>query len=252
MDHLSRTRAPGQTPNPLKWLEARISHALEASPSSTVIVQGDFNQTPLEGTDPNTLLGSAISSGLLHHWYLKLLQHKCDLVTFPLNQSSIDHILTNADVQLVTSGGIGISPHWGQGGATDHRPIWIGLARGRTRQEKQKAQEMFKQANVNIPAKDILTQAAIKAALDKWVLTLVRTKQDPEATSVALEEFSHKAVAIAREALNRPTTVRISPKGRGFQRGWSVPHMRLVYCMAFLQRLLPMQNATPTTPLTVF
>jgi hypothetical protein len=188
----------------------------------------------------------------MHHWYLKMLQHKCDLITFPKNCTTIDHILTTADVQLVVSGGIGISPHWGMGGSTDHRPIWMGLAQGRTRQEKHQAKELLKTANVTIPANDKIIQAAIQAELEKWVLTLDRTRQLPEATAIALEEFSHKSVAIARAAMHKPTTVRVSPKGRGFQMGWSVPYMRLVYRMAFLQRLLPMRNVAPSTPLSAF
>jgi hypothetical protein len=250
-DYLARTQAIAD-PNPLHWIEARIKHCLSSPEKNTVVVQGDLNQTPTDGADPSSFLGSLISVGLTHHWYLKLLQHKCDLTTFPKNCTTIDHILTNAEVQLVVSGGIGISPHWGPGGATDHRPVWIGLARGRSRQEKQQAKMLQKAANVTIPAHDKITQAAIQAELEKWVLKLDRTKQSAEASSVALEEFSHKAVAIARTELHRPTTVRISPKGRGFQQGWSVPYMRLVHRMAFLQRLLPMRNIEPSAPLTAF
>ena len=99
-DYLNRTHNRLES-DPLDWLHARLKRVVSDNPNNTIVALGDFNQDPQSGTAPTSFLGSLINAGLLHNWYLRLRQAKCNLVTFPSGDSTIDHVLTNAAVDQI-------------------------------------------------------------------------------------------------------------------------------------------------------
>ena len=218
---------------------------------------GDFN---LNYAPHQPLMESELTQ--IQSWgYHSLLaermhQEKLDIVTFPRSKSCIDHILTNVPPHLVCSGGIGTSIFWGMPdlpGYTDHRPMWIGIRSCPRRQDDPNEHSQKQMAMVYIRSSDHAARAAIQASISKWFNGKKPASQlTTEQACSELEDMTHTTVQIARLQVGKPQPVPLNRKGPLFRHDWSPEHMKSVYHLSFLERLLPKRQVLESSLLSSF